>query len=272
MSGALPIVGPEALDGIAALCARAISQPLTVAELRDTLFAPDQQSIVRFDPDVGVVATLRSDDQGFIRLIAVDPPLRRSGQGTALLRIAESDLDGVRSITVGTDAPYFLFPGVPITEIGLCTLLESHHYSREEANYNVDVLLDELPADPGTAHEPAPGDRDEVDQWAEVHWSNWRAEVLRAFDRGTLLISRDADGIAALCAYDVNRSGTLGPVAARPDLMGRGAGRPVLLSALHRMRARGYQRIEVLWVGPIVPYARVGGRIGSVFFVYRKRR
>ena len=37
------------------------------------------------------------------------------------------------------------------------------------------------------------------------------------------------------------------------------------------MREIGYARIEVLWVGPLVPYVRVGGTIGPVFFVYRKR-
>ena len=99
----------------------------------------------------------------------------------------------------------------------------------------------------------------------------WQAEVLRAFDPGALLISRDAEGIAGFCAYDVNRSGTLGPIATRPDLMGRGAGGRCW-SARCTACGRGHRRIEVLWVGPIVPYARVGGSIGSVFFVYRKRR
>jgi GNAT superfamily N-acetyltransferase len=106
----------------------------------------------------------------------------------------------------------------------------------------------------------------------EQHWSNWRLEVLRAFDHGSLLLERDDDGIAGFCAYDVNRSATLGPIASRPDLIGRGVGKPLLLGALHRMRERGYRHIEVLWVGPFVPYARVGGTVGSVFFVYRKRR
>ncbi len=272
MTGPPPVVGPDALDGIAALCARAVGQPLTVPELRDALFAPDQPSVVRFDPGVGLVATVLTGDEGFVRLVAVDPALRRAGHGTALLQAAEEDLAAARTLTVGADAPYFLFPGVPTTETGLCSLLESRHYTREEANYNVDVTLEGLAADPGTAHEPEPGDRDEVEQWTATHWPWWQAEALRAFDHGTLLISRDADGIAGFCAYDVNRSGTLGPIAARPDLMGRGAGRPLLLGALHRLRDRGHRRIEVLWVGPLVPYARVGGTIGSVFFVYRKRR
>jgi len=56
----------------------------------------------------------------------------------------------------------------------------------------------------------------------------------------------------------------------RPDLIGRGAGKGVLLGALHELRRRGAQRVSVVWVGPVAPYAAVGGRVGDVFFVYRK--
>jgi predicted N-acetyltransferase YhbS len=98
----------------------------------------------------------------------------------------------------------------------------------------------------------------------------WRGEVLRALEKGSLAIERDGAGVSAFCAWDVNRRGILGPVAVRLDLMGRGAGVAVLLLALARMRAAGWERVEVGWVGPIVPYARVGGTVGRVFFVYRK--
>ena len=52
--------------------------------------------------------------------------------------------------------------------------------------------------------------------------------------------------------------------------MGKGAGVALLVSALHRMRSAGWEQVEVSWVGPILPYARVGGTVGRVFFVYRK--
>jgi mycothiol synthase len=273
----LPIVDVDALDDIAALCARAIAQPFTTTELRDALFAPDQPARVRFDPAVGIVATVRSGSDGFVRLLAVDPASRRRGHSHALVRSAEADLDGTDAITIGADAPYFLFPGVPTTETALCYLLERLHYTREETNFNMVVDLDALPPDVGpldvgTSLAPGADERGEISDWMEQHWSNWRLEVLRAFDHGSLLLARDDNGIAGFCAYDVNRSATLGPIASRPDLIGRSVGKPLLLGALHRMRERGYRQIEVLWVGPFVPYARVGGVVGSVFFVYRKRR
>jgi hypothetical protein len=106
--------------------------------------------------------------------------------------------------------------------------------------------------------------------FADASYPHWTSEVLRALDRGTLLIKRDDQGLSAFCAYDVNRRGLLGPIASRLDLIGKGASQSVLIGALHRMRAAGHERIEVSWVGPIVPYARVGGEVSRVFFVYRK--
>jgi hypothetical protein len=47
-------------------------------------------------------------------------------------------------------------------------------------------------------------------------------------------------------------------------------GKAVLLGALHELRRRGAGEVSVVWVGPIVPYAAVGGKVTDVFFVYRK--
>jgi GNAT superfamily N-acetyltransferase len=268
----LPVVGADALPEIARLCTRALpTSPPTADELERTLFAPDQPAVVRLEPGVGVVAVVRQADEGFVRLLLVDPGHRGRGLGHDLLRAAEDDLAGVRVITIGADAPYFLFPGAPVEETALCCLLERHHYTREETNYNIDIRLDHLPPDPGGARPPAAGDRPQLEEWMGRHWPHWQAEVLRAFDQGSLVLGRDDDDITGFCAYDVNRSGTLGPIASRPDLIGKGAGRPLLIGALHRLRAAGHRTIEVLWVGPMVPYARLGGHVGRLFFVYRRR-
>jgi hypothetical protein len=48
-------------------------------------------------------------------------------------------------------------------------------------------------------------------------------------------------------------------------------GKAVLLSALHELLRRGADDVSVVWVGPIVPYAAVGGKVTDVFFVYRKK-
>jgi GNAT superfamily N-acetyltransferase len=271
MTENFPIVGPEALPQIEALCARSISPVFQLDELRRTLFATDQPAIVRFAPEIGVIATVREGDNGFVRLLAVDPSNRGRGYGSSLLDHAEADLEGATVITVGADPPYFLYPGVPTSDSILCYMLERRHYSREEANYNVDVDLGDIPDTPSEGERPKPDERSVVEAWAAQHWEIWLPEFLRAFDQETLLITRDPLGISAACAYDVNRARTLGPIASRPDLMGKGAAKALLIGVLRQMRKKGYERIEVLWVGPLVPYVRVGGKVGSVFFVYRRR-
>ncbi|MBV8979782.1 MAG: GNAT family N-acetyltransferase, partial [Acidimicrobiia bacterium] len=110
------------MDAIAALCARSLGDPPAANEIEACLFAPDQPSTVRGDPDIGVVASAPIDDQGFIRLLVVDPAHRGKGHGHALLEAAEADLAGLPSVTVGSDAPYFLFPGVETTETGMLVL------------------------------------------------------------------------------------------------------------------------------------------------------
>jgi predicted N-acetyltransferase YhbS len=271
----LEVLDPSALAGIAELCRRSLDRPPAQNELRDCLFAVDQPAIVRGDPDVGVVVAVPSDEGGSIRLLAVDPGHQGQGHGHRLLRAAEDDLRAGRQgrtvVTVGADPPYYLFPGVETTQLAMLCLLEREHYARADATFNMDVDLSTLGgAEPDGPWAAGPGDRADVDAFLSEQWPNWRQEALRALDKGTLVIGRDTQGITGFCAWDVNRRGQLGPVAVRLDLMGKGAGAPLLVAALHHMRRAGWETVEVAWVGPIVPYARVGGAVGRVFFVYRK--
>jgi GNAT superfamily N-acetyltransferase len=261
------------LGGMAALCQRAMVDAPSAAEIEGALFAPEQPAAVFGDISTGVVAVVECDDGAHVRLIAVYPAARGQGHGHALLEVAESwaRSAGHGRLTVGADPPYFLWPGVPSAETGLLCLLERRHYGRVETNFNMRIELAALPADPGGHALAGAGERNEIDEWMATHWSNWRLEVLRALDRGNLSVARDGDGaLMAFCAFEVNRVGLLGPVAVRPDLIGQGLGRAALLGALHELRRRGRSEVSVVWVGPVVPYAAVGGRVSDVFFVYRK--
>jgi GNAT superfamily N-acetyltransferase len=267
-----PILGPEALDAVTALCNRSLSRPLTRADLEGALFAPDQPTVLRGDPAIGVVAAVPGQPDGYIRLLVVDPLHRGNGHGHTLLAAAQADLADSTTITVGADAPYYLFPGAESSEIALLCLLESHRYQRAETNFNMEIDLSTIAPDPGGTELATAAERDEVTEWMATHWAHWQAEVLRALDKGTLLVARDPAGISGFCAWNVNRDGLLGPIASRPDLIGSGGGRALLLGALHRIHAAGNPTVEISWVGPIRPYAAVGGRVTRTFFVYRKRR
>jgi predicted N-acetyltransferase YhbS len=268
-------LGRSHLDAIADLCGRALTDPPTTEEIDGALFTEDQPAIVLGDPARGVVAIVVCDDGPHIRLLVVDEPARGHRLGHSLLEAAEnwSRAEGHSVLITGADPPYFLWPGVPSTETGLLCLLERRHYNRSDTNFNMDVDLAAIPADPGGHELAGPDDFAEVDQWMATHWSNWQPEVVRALRKGNLVVARGegADGgVTAFCAFEVNRRGLLGPVAVRPDLMGRGMGRGVLLGALHELRRRGADKVSVVWVGPVVPYAAVGGRVTDVYFVYRK--
>jgi len=265
----------DGLEALAALCARSLHDPPDVSELAGALLAPDQPARVFGDPSVAVVAVVECEDGPHIRLLVVDPVARGRGHGHALLEAAERwALEaGHTTLTTGADPPYFLWPGAPITETGLLCLLERRRYLRVETNFDVVVDLHRVSDDPGGWFLAGPEDRDEIETWTGTHWRNWQAEVRRAGEKGNLVLSRstdDAQGITAFCAFEVNRKGRLGPVAVRPDLIGKGQGRAALVGALHELRRRGRDAVAVTWVGPIVPYADVGGSVGEVFFVHRK--
>jgi GNAT superfamily N-acetyltransferase len=245
-----------------------------VTELEGALLAAEQPAIVLGDTSTGVVAVVEWDDGAHIRLLVVDPAARGKGLGHELLGAAEewARARGHARIITGADPPYFLWPGVPSRETSLLCLLERRHYARTETNFNVRVDLATVPPDPGGHRMADDSDRVTVDSWTAAHWPNWRLEALRALDKGNLVLAHDErDGdIAAFCAFEVNRRGLLGPVAVRPDLIGQGRGKGVLLGALHELRHRGEREVDVVWVGPVLPYAAVGGRVSDVYFVYRK--
>ena len=266
------LLGRDALAGVTELCARSLADPPSRDELDAALFAPDQPAVLRGDPAVGVIASVEGNSKGFIRILVVAPEHRGRGVGRTLLATAEDDLRarGLASVTVGADPPYYLWPGVDAREIALLCLLERMKYVRGEANCNMDLDLGTIPSDPGGWQAASESERMELEEWSRRYWERWRPEILRAVDRGTLVITRDEQGIAGVCAYDVTRRGLIGPVAVRHDLIGRAAGVTPLLGALHRMRADGRSRAEISWVGPLVPYARVHATVGRIFFVYRK--
>jgi len=268
-------LGPDALPALARLCRESLTDPPTDRDLAASLFTPGYPVTVRGDPERGIVASCVRGDDAYVRLLVVHPDARGAGLGRALLGAAERDLAPARTITVGADAPDYLYPGVETTSMELHCLLEARHYARGEANCNLVVDLDGLPPVPAGDSVAIAGasDRAETAEWVAAHWPHWETEVLRCLDRQRLVISRDSEGISACCCWDGARDGWVGPVAVRPSLIGQGRGRPVLLAALVELRAAGRHRAEIGWVGPIRPYARtVSAVIHRVFYVYRRHR
>jgi len=273
VTASFPTLQPSDLPAVTRLCAAGLEDPPTADDLAASLFTPGWPVTVRGDPDQGVVASCVREGGAALRLLVVHPAARGRGLGRALLRAAEADLGDAASITVGADAPDYLFPGVEVTQTAMLCLLERSRYVRGEANFNMVVDLEGLPAPDREVTVAAADEADEVDAWVSRHWPMWREEMLRCLARDRLMVARDAEGLVACCCWDGARTGWVGPVAVRPSVIGQGRGRGVLVGALHRLRAAGRREAEIGWVGPIVPYAQtVDARIHRVFFVYRKHR
>ena len=117
---------------------------------------------------------------------------------------------------------------------------------------------DTAAADAGTA---TAADRAEVATWLDAHWPHWRAEALRALDKGTLVVAHDHEGISAFCAYDVNRAGTVrsyhatrgGGIAPTPQRILRPLEDPVLGPWVRLWDGKG--RREVVAVAELVRMA-----------------
>lgn len=265
------VLDEGALGAISRLCRRAMGAAApTRPDLGAALFGA-RPVTVRGDPDRGVVASAVRNGRGSIRLLAVDPAHQRQGLGRALLRAAEADLTGCPSIIVGADPPDYLFPGVDSRLTPMLCLLEEARYMRVGVNLNMDVDLRRLPPDPGDAILAGPGDAEEVRIWAETHWPHWTDEMLAGLHKGRLVVVRDEEGLAGVCAWDVTRAGWLGPMAVRPGLIGRGMGVPLVIGCLTRMRDAGRVRGQISWISPARFYSRtVGATMGTAWIEHRK--
>lgn len=268
------VLSPADLAAVTHLCPPLPpAHRLTEAELAAALFPDDQPTWVFGDPEVGAVATARSGDVGFVRLLVVAEPHRRRGVGRALLTAAEERLraDGATEVTLGADAPHHLWAGVPTDATAMCCLAEQLRYRRVGVNVDVDITLATLPPDRGGWRRAEPADLPAVRAFCTEHHPQWLNEATRAAGAGTLTLTVGDDGeLVGCCAFDGNRRGALGPVAVRRELVGAGAGRAMLLGALHLMRARGDTVAVVQWAGPLRPYVALGGCIGRTHLVYRK--
>ncbi|CAN5438890.1 hypothetical protein BH18ACT1_BH18ACT1_08430 [soil metagenome] len=266
-------LGREAVPAIAELCRRGMATvlPPSEPELARALFDPARPAVVRGDPARGVVATVARRGQGFVRLLVVDPAARGSGLGSALLAAGEVDLEGLPSVTVGADAPDHLFPGVPLRETVLLTLLEARDYRRVDVALNLDVAAASLPAVVPAGYEAGPEDAAELAAWVRGRYPRWEDEVARSLRSGAVVLARDAGGIAGFCAWGANRAGWLGPMAVDPGRRGQGIGAPLLRAALARMRADGDRHVQIAWVTTVAFYAKaVSATVGDAYAICSK--
>ena len=125
---------------------------------------------------------------------------------------------GATEFRAGAEAPYYLWPGVPIEATAALALLETSGY--DDAGAVLDMVCStSLHADP-----PPGVDVRAVDDGAagglrlvDREWPWWRDEVERAIEQGGCVGALAADGTAVgFGCHSVSRAGWIGPIGTDP--------------------------------------------------------
>jgi mycothiol synthase len=273
---------PALLD----LCQRALPHDeFTLPLLRrrifgDPEFAPQLQ-IAAFEGErlAGAMLGLRrAHDEGYggaLNLFAVDPPFRRQGLATRLLRELEERLraEGAGSLVVGGAAPNYLWPGLDLRYTPAYCLLERNGYS-VTGNNAVNMLVELPTRDWDTSAEEArlaadgfeirrleERDREAFSAYLTANWSRWwHDEGMNGYENNPVSVHialRDGQ-ICAFAAYNVEAfDGGFGPTGTDESLRGKGIGRVLFHRCMRDLQQQGLAACEVCWTGPISFYARV---------------
>ncbi|MFO1313520.1 MAG: GNAT family N-acetyltransferase [Burkholderiales bacterium] len=119
-------------------------------------------------------------------------------------------------------------------------------------------------------------DKPGVMAWVLANFPGCVAEVETAFAQvpARVFVALREGRVVGFACHDVTARNFFGPEGVDPSMRGKGAGRALLLCALHAMRAAGYAYAIVGGVGPAEFYARCAGAVpieGSTPGLYRDR-
>ncbi len=238
---------------------------------------------------MGVQRQAVKEGLGFIKLLAVDPSVRRRGVGKAMLRAIEQNLRaaGVQTIRVFDSNPNYLVPGIDPRYTETLAFFERQGYERfgDTANMEVDLTARSFETKTEEERLRAAGfeirralmaDWDDVMALLARLWPAWIPEVERALSNYpiSLHLALHQKKVAAFSAHDGNNQNTgwFGPMGTDPDYRGRNLGGVLLLRCLADIKAQGHRRAIIPWVGPYAFYLHYAeAHITRVFWRYRKK-
>ena len=275
--------GRDRADDLAELCRAAMpAEKLSTDELLACCW--DDPGLVLGTQDGAgaasvVIRTFGDVAIGYLKLIAVQPGARRTGVGRTLLTAAEDWAwqQGAVELQLGGSAPFYLWPGVDVTQLAMLCLAESAGYEPTGAAFDMSV--------PTTFRAPVPAGLearrvlDDVDVAAVERlvadvWPEWVVETGRGIEQGTCLATFDSvtGAATAFACHSVNRSAWFGPTGTHPDRRHEGAALALLGEVAKDLTAAGYADTEICWIGPVGFHAAAGGAISRTYRTLRKRR
>lgn len=237
------------------------------------------QGIVREDPE---------GTHGCIKMMAVDPALRRRGIATALLDQVEEGLaERVREIRVLFSRPNYFLPGLDPRYTAAASLFLCRGYRQTGDGFNMgvdltpgsgfDALLAEWEKEWNARRgdvrliRPQPHDGERLEKWlpetgVSFSWVYQASHAFRLADRGLArepgLIIAELDGKwVAFAAYNAVLPGWFGPEWVCSDLRGRGIGKALLFEALRAIRDEGHVHAEICLVIPLPFYAKTANAV-----------
>ena len=225
----------------------------------------------------------------WLRLLAVDPAVRRRGVGSALLAEAEARARGwgATRLRTGDQPGNYLAPGVDVRNQALLHFFARHGY-REGARYEnlavplvgndrvtvarAEALAGAAAARGAEVRRARPEDTSALLTFARDAFAPaWAFEVERALgnDPPGVHIAVAGGAVVAFACHDGNNRGLgwFGPAGTAPELRGKGIGQALLIPCLVDIAAAGHTEGVIAWIGPRRFYEEAAGARSDRSFV-----
>ncbi|MBD3409336.1 MAG: GNAT family N-acetyltransferase [Ignavibacteriales bacterium] len=298
------IVAPLAeqdLAPVAKLCR--IAMPLD--SMPDFLFKENTLDDPDFNPATALVAreeeggdpvgflmgVIRMRDEGpfgYVKLACVRADRRRRGVARELLERVEKNFRerGVKRVRLFESHANYYMPGVdPFYTEAIC-FFERMGYKKFGDTSNLVAELSgkdfsteteerALENEGVVIKRAAAEDKDALLSWTTANFKGWETEVANSFlnDPISLHVAELDGEPAAFSAYEANNRGTgwFGPMGTQETLRGKGVGGILLKRCLADMKAIGFVRAIIPWVGPIPFYSHYAdAKMSRVLWRYEK--
>lgn len=232
--------------------------------------------------------SIRGQEYGYVKLMAVDAACRRQKIGTLLYEKAEKGLaeKGAQCIR-WYDVPlnYFM-PGMDPRYTEAFCFARKHGFSQFGESVNMLVDLNamswctqkeekELLSKGVEVRRATREDMPAILELLSHEWALWNNEVTMAMkdDPPSVHIAFLHQKLRAFSVHNGNNKGTgwFGPMGTHPDMRGMGMGNILLKRCLEDMRLQGHKQAIIPWVAPIAFYSHyVNASIHRVFWRMEK--